>query len=347
MGSIKFVKEPGYIFSLFRIFCIYFNKELLSLPYNGYKNSDEDIEYLQEVLADFTHISDELLVFFHMSRLNIAFMTRFYFDAYRKEMIDGTYNLDTVLAALNDHEEVVRNVMRFYFLKISEETIQECLTDLKKLNKLIKNSVHKPEIKNALYEFFIDPVPAIQKLSAELAQKERLLAVQYEKKHDSIIALQNKLSYNRVISDLQQVPQEGVDLSDYSEMYVSVGVIARQVMVALRFENSVVVTVGLDYEELMERLKSENIVVELDTFGNAVSEKNRIQILEFILRKGEAAQKEVEKELGLTANNAYYHLMLMTKANLLNFRNQGRATLYRINKEYMEAVMREIEKYTK
>ena len=262
-------------------------------------------------------------------------------------MVEGIYNLDLVLETLKDYEQVVKNVLRFYFWRVPEEKLEECSKSLKSMNQLIRKSSYGLEVKNALYAFLIDPVPVIQKLSAELVEKETLLAAQYEKKYSEVVVLQNQLDYDKMITDLKQVRGEGRDFSMFGEIHVSVGIVARQIIAGVICENAVVVVIGLDYLDYVDLIKGERIVAELDTFGNALSEKNRIEILEYILREGEVTQKAVENELGLTPNNAYYHLMLMYKANILSFRHQGRATLYRINKEYMTAIRREIEKYMK
>ena len=71
---------------------------------------------------------------------------------------------------------MVDNVIRFYFRNITEEQLPEYRNSLPAINRLIKESKYKSEVKSALYAFFIEPVPVIQKLIYELMAKEILLA---------------------------------------------------------------------------------------------------------------------------------------------------------------------------
>ena len=83
----------------------------------------------------------------------------------------------------------------------------------------------------------------------------------------------------------------------------------------------------------------------MDVFGNAIAEKNRVEILDLILRKKEITIKDVEQEMKLTGTNAYYHLSLMIKANMLKTRNQGRTVLYSLNHRCFAVVQDMLNKY--
>ena len=102
---------------------------------------------------------------------------------------------------------------------------------------------------------------------------------------------------------------------------------------------------GSDYNNAFDFIISRNSVPELDKFGNALAEKNRAEILELLRRKGEITIRDIEQELGFTGTNAYYHLSLMIRANMVKTRNQGRTVLYSINKNYFNAVRGILSKY--
>ena len=55
--------------------------------------------------------------------------------------------------------------------------------------------------------------------------------------------------------------------------------------------------------------------------------------------------RRIQQELGFTGTNAYYHLSLMIKANMVKTRNQGRTVLYSINKRYFDAIRGILSKY--
>ena len=104
---------------------------------------------------------------------------------------------------------------------------------------------------------------------------------------------------------------------------------------------------GFTYRESLKSKKNEKILPELDVFGNVISEKNRIEILNLMVKKGAVTIREIEQELGFTATNAYYHIMLMQKAGMLQCGNVGRTIFYSLDKEYFEKLEKMIKKYTK
>jgi hypothetical protein len=62
--------------------------------------------------------------------------------------------------------------------------------------------------------------------------------------------------------------------------------------------------------------------------------------------KDEITIRDIEQELCFTGTNAYYHLSLMIKANMIKTRNQGRTILYSINKHYFDVVCEMLGKYS-
>ena len=112
------------------------------------------------------------------------------------------------------------------------------------------------------------------------------------------------------------------------------------------FNSSTIILIfGIDYISSLNYFISQNETPELDAFGNALAEKNRVEILELLRRKGEITIRDIEQELGFTGTNAYYHLSLMIRANMVKTRNQGRTVLYSINKRYFDAIRGMLSKY--
>ena len=107
-----------------------------------------------------------------------------------------------------------------------------------------------------------------------------------------------------------------------------------------------VILLGVNYKAYINYLICMTTLPEIDTFGNAISEANRVDILDLIVQKNEITIKDIEQELGITGTNAYYHLSLMIKANLIQTRNQGRTVLYSINRQYVSSVCKILNKYT-
>ena len=66
MRNVRFLKEPGYIFDLFFLFVLHFNKEYCLSNFINYNKSNEDTHYYNTILDEFPPISEDLRLFFHL-----------------------------------------------------------------------------------------------------------------------------------------------------------------------------------------------------------------------------------------------------------------------------------------
>ena len=213
------------------------------------------------------------------------------------------------------------------------------------MNELIQNSPYSGDLKSVLYAFFINPKAIIQKLILELKTKESSMSQNYSMNHERILSLKNEMSLERVKRFQRYVKEKKVHIENANDMYFSICTYIRQVVLICHLHGKVLVICGYDCFDFLDYLSSDGTVIGLEGFGTAISEKNRLEILDFILLKQEVTIKEVEDQLGFTSANAYYHLSLMIKENMLNTRNQGRTVLYRINGEYFDKVRNALGKY--
>ena len=129
------------------------------------------------------------------------------------------------------------------------------------------------------------------------------------------------------------------------KVYVSIGLCLRQVIISRFYDKAGLLIVGPDCLEFSEYITKNLPFVELESFGTVISETNRIEILDLMMNAKEFTQKEVERALGLSTANTYYHLTLMVKAHILNTRTIGRTVFYSINREYVENVSYAINQY--
>lgn len=346
MRSIKFLKEPGYIFDLFFLFVLNFNKEYCLSNYINYDKSSEDTNYFKNLLNDFPPISDELILFFHLMDNKKCFMTTYYFDPYHKDFTSGKYNISVVQEALNDYEQVTENLIRFYFKDIDDETLQKCKNSLPLINQLIKNSSYNSDIKSALYSFFIEPAPILRRLSYELMEKDFNLNQKYNN-NPKYAELQETFDFEFVSDGLGNDINTTADFETFHTFYSSFCIFNKNIIKTILLDNIVILLLGSDYKDIIKVLSAQQKAPELETFGNAISETNRINVLNYILNMEEITIKDLEQEFGFTGTNAYYHLSLMIKAGLLKTRNRGRTVLYSINKDYFQRLCETLSKYSK
>lgn len=345
MASVTFLKEPGYTYDLFFIFNLYYNKDE-KLPANiDESKAEEEISYSNKVLEPYLPISDDLLLFFYMNDNNLSFMMEKYFDAYKNEFASGKYTFSEVMSKLSNYEQVIDNMLSTYFRGVSEEKRRECKESLPVLSHLIKESKYPIKIKNALYAFFIDPVPIIQKLMQELVAKEILLNQQYQKAYQKMQGMQDNFNFQKFSDGFSRMKGHAIDIKNYEEVYVAFCLYSKNTIFCKFYEQKVLLMLGTDYDTRLDYLKNQQEIPSLELFGNAVSEKNRIEILNLMAEKKEVSVKDIEQFLGLTGTNAYYHLILMQKAGMLKSRTKGRMVYYSIDKNFFGDLAEMIDKY--
>lgn len=345
MNAFKFIKDPGYTYDLFFLFTLYFNKRYCLTDFINYSKSNEDTEYYNKILDDYLPIPEDLLPFFYLTDDKKNFITKFYYEPYKETFFD-TYNLATVQVALTDYDQVIENVIKFYFKDVTDEEAHECKQSITAIDGLIKKSKYSGELKSLLYSFFIAPIPIIQKLSYELMSKEFLLSKQYENKSMLFSEIQKQLNIEQLSLELKKGKNQTVDIDSFDNVFVSMCLYNKNCVKTHYYNDRVLIILGVDYKEYIDYLITQNKLPELEAFGNAISERNRIDILDLMLGKDEITIKDIEQELGFTGTNAYYHLSLMIKAGMIKSRNQGRTVLYSINKNYFHVLCSMLSKYS-
>lgn len=344
MKNVKFITEPGYVYDLFFLFALHFNKEYFLTNMINYNQSAEDTEYLNRVYLEHESIPEDLLPFFYVRNGAKCFMTEHYFDPY-EPIFATTFSLSTIQDALQDYDEVISRILKFYFRDTDEKTLAGCKNSITNISRLIKESNYSDRVKSSLYGFFIDPIPAIQKLSYELMTRDILLSQQYEKNFRRLSDLQQQFDIEATEEKLKQCESSRCNLDGFDTIHVTFCLVNRNCIKEYFLKDQFIFMLGSDYNNAFDFIISRNSVPELDKFGNALAEKNRVEILELLRRKGEITIRDIEQELGFTGTNAYYHLSLMIRANMVKTRNQGRTVLYSINKNYFNAVRGILSKY--
>ena len=175
--------------------------------------------------------------------------------------------------------------------------------------------------------------------------KDLQLSQQYEKNFRKLSELQQQFDLATVSDKWKQGKITSCYLDSFNKFYVSFCLIHKVCLRALFQPSKITLILGIDYLSSLDYFAYQNEAPELDAFGNALAEKNRVEILELLRRRGEITIRDIEQELGFTGTNAYYHLSLMIKANMVKTRNQGRTILYSINKRYFDAIRGILSKY--
>lgn len=335
--EVEFIKEPGYMYDLLSMFVLYFNKEYFLSNMINYDKASADQEYYKSIIKEIEPVSNDLRIFFLMNANAKAFMMINYFDAFHDNFLT-TYCLQEVQDALRDCESVKSKILEFYLPKLSKMKREECKNDLAELSRQMKIADLKPEIKNGLYSFFIEPEATLQKLAYELISKDFIL----KKKRESHVLLaeqtQKDFKAEEVIEKIAKYQNEDINLTSPSKLYITLSMINKNVLKHYYYSSITALLFGTDCLSYLEYISGRETAPDLETFGNALSDKYRVGILNLAAKNKEISIKDIESELGNGGANVYYHLSLMLKANLLRARNQGRAVIYRLNTPYFNSV---------
>ena len=256
MNSANFIQEPGYIYDLYYLFLCYFAKQQEPDTFSDFRNFGQETEFTNRLLEEFGPFSDELLPFFCRKDKNVPFMMHCYFRKYKKFFRRGGV-LSAVLEDLRNHDQVIEELLRFYFPELSEEEVAACRQSAVAAGRVIKNSSYSGDIKAGLYAFFLEPAAVLQKLSNELMAKEFLLSKAYEKSLRELMDLQNDFSINEVWDSLDGTRIEIEKDDKIEEIYVSFCCYAQKVISFFPLDKGCILMLGTRYRETLAYLQGQ------------------------------------------------------------------------------------------
>lgn len=345
MNKIQLLKEPGYIYDLYFIFYLKFNTQLYIDSFPSSSKKEENAERVKEILNRFNDIPEDLYVFFHAIKTGRTCLPSRYFVSY-KNLFPTTYNFKFLQKELSDHGKLIRNVIRFYFHELDDETVEQCASSLNKIFPYIKSSDYSDEEKARLYEFFLEPEPYIQTLQYELMSKEFMLSEYYRDNYQKILDIYNQTTYELLCEQMEgiEIEYDTFNTSD-QVMYTSYCLLNRFCISFYFLDSGCLSLLGYDYINHLDLVKEGCKEIDLCSLGTALCEESRVKILNFLLERGEATCKDLEKEFSFSGSTAYHHITIMTKAGLIKIRNRGKTILYSLNEKYINSIINTFTKF--
>lgn len=345
MPQIKLLKQPGYVYDLMFVFYLKYNTEYCMENFVSSQKKAEQQSFYEQILKDFTPLSDDLYVFFHALKNGKCFLSNQYFGRYKKHFIND-YNVAFLQNKLSNYSKVVKRLLNFYFYELSAEEIEEYLVSQEKLFDLIKSSEYSFEEKSHLYEFFVNPVSYIQKLQYELLAQEVKLATYYEKHYNRIFDVYNSLSVDILVEQLEPIDDYGFLKDEGQQLYLSFCLLNQLFINCLFTEDAGVALLGINYLDSVVNLQSKQPMVKLDEFGSALGEESRVRMLDFMLEREEITCKDLERTFNFSGSTAYHHLTILLRYGVVKTRNEGKTVLYSVNQTHFDAVVKALKKYT-
>ncbi len=340
--EICFCHSFGAIYDLFFAFDLAYNRTHVMSECVNYQKPGEDTAYFHRFLAEFGDFPDALLPFFARRDTTAGFLQNCYFDRLKGKEAEAAFH-DLILS-LSVSDDLSENLIQYYFSVTGKEARAD---GIRKIAELIGKAACTDTVKNGLYAYFIDPSSIQSVLIAELKKKWEVIKALYEREEKLLCRLEKEFSRETFLARMEQVGNERNTFDDLEKLCVFFVLGSKN---SLRFlpdrDTSGYLALGSDYMEAIDYFqKQSSLLPQLDSFGNALAERNRIEILNLMAANGSVTVRDLENELGLTGTNAYYHLSLMLKANMLHTRTLGRAVFYSINKKYFASIRDALKKY--
>lgn len=340
MRNIYFTREPACTYDIMFLFELYFNKDYCLNNFINFQKAAQDTEFYETLLFELGDVPEELRLFFHIRKDGICFMTQMYFDRY-EAILNTSYSLGTVQEALLNIPELTEQILEFYFPERKEQR-EPTLTQL---SAWIRKSSYDAAVKSSLYAFFIEPVLMAQMLSRELTDKAEVVARRAQKGPVFYRDLEKQFDYEKLTELLRSYKIKQGNIDTFDNIDVSFCLIQKNSVMAVFYDQRLLLMLGYDYLDMMQDLCSRVQLPTLDVFCDALAEKNRLRILDYMVEHEEATIQDLERAMGLSGTNAYYHLTILIKANVVRTRNQGRLVIYSLNREYFDTVGTLLHKY--
>lgn len=346
MRPFKFIKGPGYVYDLFYVFVLYFNRKTLFNTDVNANNSEFDTTFLNQIIQSFSPISDELELFFHLREDGRSFMTIHYFKPYQS-YFSTEYNFQYLMQELLDHNRLIEKLIQFYFPQMNPDDITNAKNSIHTMSRHIDSSEYEESIKRKLYSFLINPEPIIQKLTYELMSKELLLSQYYEKNYQQIVEMQGDFDFDMLAQGMKEFRNIDFLKDESSEILVTTCLLNKNCICVFVHSENTTILLGYNWKQSFHYYYSQKKLPNLKEFGDVITEQNRVDILNLLVERKEITIKDIEKILNFSGSTAYYHLMMMLRYNIVKSRNQGRTVFYSLNEQYFESIIEVLSKYLK
>lgn len=344
MANIKVLKEPGFLYDLNYLFYSKFNTQacLEAIP-DEFKR-DAYAKYLNEMQQRFGDISEDLYIFYHALGNGRCFITTYYLDPYKKQFVTG-FDFKKFKELISDTPQLMQNIIRFYLHDLPKEKLEECITSNAKLFSQIKESNYSGDEKSKLYEFFLNPSPYLQTLQYELIEKEILLSAYYKEKYEVILEAHNNTTFETICDDVKSIRDLSYLKDTNHILYTSYCLLNKYLLNASFADNGAIYLLGYDYRSILNAISQaqKHPIYEM---CNALSDENRLRMLDLICEQGEVTCKDLEKKLEISGSTTYHHITLLTRAGAVKIRNEGKTIYYSINKKYFDTIQNHIKKYS-
>lgn len=320
--KMKYVKTPGQIYDLVRLFGYHFNKSTLD------KIIDNPEDYAQTHLTVLNgeQINDDLFLFFYSEGGANNFITKKISEDAQTDILSD--DLFEVLCKKFDNADLFSDTLRYY-LDDADVGNASALTPEQVYN-LVKDADIPDRIKLQLVHFSMNKDYYKKLLLDELRSKFVLIEKYFQKVKVKIEYAQRLIEAEGANSEILNLM--GVTPNSDETIYCSVSSMQDKLAYVLSNEKQRCLIIGYGAIEKLQEMLGPR-AFDMYMISKALSDTLRIAIVNMVKEKGEMNTTEIANafDKGLTA--VFYHLNMLAEAQILLTRSRGRTVLYRVNNE--------------
>lgn len=325
---MKYVKIPGQINDLMKLFGYHFNKSAL----DRIIENPEEYEQTHLSVLNGEQINDDLYVFFYSAEGTNNFTAQKVFADTKNDFLSE--DLFGIVCQRLKSSDLFGELLTYYMNEYSQNSKNELgqvsTLSPEQIYTLIKNTDIPDKIKLQLVHFSINKSYYSNLLISELEKKFALIERFFQKSKIKIEYAQRLIEAEGPNSDiftaLGIVPEPG------EIIYCSVS--STEDKMAIMYNNETYRCLVIGYEtidKVQELLGSR--AFDMFLVAKALADTLRISIINMVKDRGEMNTTEIANTFGKGLTAVFYHLNMLAEAKILNTRSRGRTVLYSVNSE--------------
>lgn len=320
--EVKFYRNPGLFYDLYHILLMKLNtraKWLERVANAGHEQ--KDAEYIDACLKEFEDPNPELAIFFFIkNRRTECYFLNIFTDILAKQQEE--MQLADFIAYLDDTDRIRKEICAFYLGKnVDYQNILEVS------QTIYHSETLKETMKFQLLHFFADPRFFIEMLQECLRIYMEKLETIYAEREAELKRSEQEFRLSALIKGYESMIGRSAVREDCEMLKISMVAVSKNIV----FKDLELDWFILGYDHAITLKNELNTKIDIEKFGNAMGDQNRIRIIEYLLKEGELSGGDLAKRLGIALNTASYHLDIMQDAYMLCSRNLGKATYYWLN----------------
>ena len=322
LAKMKYVKIPGQIYDLVRLFNYHFNKSSLEKVIED----PEDYEKTHFSVLNGETIDEDLLLFFYSPDGLSGFISENFLIA-NSNIFSNENNIETALSSIKAPGLFGRVLS--YYLKCESIDDSESLSP-EQVYKLIKNIDVPDKVKLMIVLYSMNKSYFNELLINELNSKLLLVEKHYQKVRIKIEYVLRLLESEIVRTEILNALNIKTDSENIA--YFSVSATENKMAAVFGEGDTRCLVIGYGTtDKLQEMLGSR--AFDMFIVAKALADTLRIRIINIIKEKGEMNTTEIANAFGKGLTAVFYHLNMLAEAKILNTRNRGRTVLYSVNKD--------------